>query len=97
MEYSGRKDVNGYTLTDEFAIYHANKDVGTTFNKILEGEITFGYRIVGAWAFAPFPKQWRKFQDFYLAKHTDKSFHPYTAGAPVHTGKPVGIYNSYQL
>ena len=87
MHYASRKDVSGYTLTDEYAIYFGSKAIEKEYSRILKTEVTFGYCIVGAWAFAPRPNQWSKFQDFFLAKSSDKTYHPYVDQTPVHTGK----------
>ena len=92
MHYAPTTYVNGYTLVDEYGIYYANKAVQGEFKNTLKGEVTFGYRIVGSWAFAPRPNEWSKFQEFYLDKHLNKTYHPYVKETPVPTGNHLLIY-----
>ena len=51
-----------------------------------DDQLTFNYRILGTWAFAPHPSRWCEFQDWYAIKSADKTFHPYVEESPVHTG-----------
>ena len=46
---------------------------------------------MGSWGFAPHPKIWREFQDWFHLKVNDKSFHPYVDGIVM-----TGWYKSFE-
>ena len=75
--YGQRDDILGYTLQSE--------KVSTADSKRQplhagDNEPAFMYKLVGSWGFAPHPRVWRGFQDWFHKVYPDKSFHPYVPG-----------------
>jgi hypothetical protein len=47
--------------------------------EIMNGHLPFLYKLVGTWAFAPHPKRWREFLDWFKSVDNEK-FDPYVPG-----------------
>lgn len=65
---------SGYPLNCEQV-----ETAGVTMRKHVDGgkDSVFYFERMGTWGFAPHPKVWRAFQDWYHSKITDPNFRPY--------------------
>ncbi|ELU16230.1 hypothetical protein CAPTEDRAFT_194714 [Capitella teleta] len=85
----GRKSfISGYTLQDlNIRIPHGkniNREVNRVNGAVLKRYPAYFFRVAGSWGFAPHPKRWREFQEWF---HTDaeKLRHPYVPKARMNT------------
>ena len=74
--YGKRKDYAGVTLqTDEQKAHNGGRQLEAPTN-----HTAFMYKCIGTWGFAPFPKVWSRFQDWYHVHINKTDFHPYVPG-----------------
>ncbi|KAK2140363.1 hypothetical protein LSH36_1380g00014 [Paralvinella palmiformis] len=81
-KYGSRNDIAGYTLQGE-GVANANNRRPINRPKI---ETVFLFKLLGSWGYAPHPKSWMNFQDWYHDVKRDANFHPYVPKATTITG-----------
>ena len=82
--YGEEEDMSGYSLQDENLKYASGKEKGKEVPKTGKG-LVYMFPVAGSWGFAPHPKRWLEFQEWYLRKSQDNNFKPYVPDAPLHT------------
>ena len=77
--FGNRSDILGYTLQSEGVTTAVG---GKAINAPKEAKV-FMNRQMGSWGFAPHPKVWAEFQEWYHEVRKDKNFKPYVGGGVV--------------
>ena len=62
--YGARTDIAGYTLQMESTNFFAPAGKFRPMD-VDKDQIAFLYPVIGTWGYAPHPKTWRKFQEWY--------------------------------
>ena len=75
--YERRKDFGGSSLQSDEQLAH---DSSRRPLQPPKNHSAFMYKCIGTWGFAPNPKFWGKFQDWYHVHINDTKFHPYVPG-----------------
>ena len=80
-KYGHRTDIAGYTLQSESVnSARSMRPISRPRNQTV-----FLYKLLGSWGYAPHPKSWMHFQDWYHAARNDPHFHPYVPKATTFT------------
>lgn len=75
LKYGNRSDMAGIALSRQFLMFKKpERNV-----EIINDHQPFLYKLVGTWAFAPHPKAWREFLDWFNSIDSD-NFDPYVPG-----------------
>ena len=74
--YKNQSNIAGYSLFEADIVNM----------KSLPSDIAFLHRRFGSHGFAPHPKHWRGFQDWYIAMSRNPKFHPYVKNDRIVTG-----------
>lgn len=75
-KYQDREDIAGIALQRQYMVFQKPEQVN---REIINNYEPFLYKLVGTWAFAPHPKRWREFLDWFHSVDNEK-FDPYVPG-----------------
>jgi len=81
QKYGSRNDIAGYTLQSEEVHMASN---GRPINRP-RNDTVFLYKLLGSWGYAPHPKSWMEFQDWYHRVRNNTRFQPYVPKAALVT------------
>ena len=70
--YGYRSDIAGYTLQMEDVMFFAPTNHAQVPMKAAEHLTAFMYPVLGTWGYAPHPKAWRAFQEWYHRVRPDR-------------------------
>ncbi|KAK2142550.1 hypothetical protein LSH36_940g01036 [Paralvinella palmiformis] len=81
QKYGSRNDIAGYTLqSEQVKTAHIRRSINRPRH-----DAVFLYKLLGSWGYAPHPKSWCHFQDWYREVKKDFDFHPYVSKAMIMT------------
>ena len=63
--YEARDDIAGYSLQDQNILVASGRRIGRLLPK--HSQPAFFYRVMGSWGFAPHPRRWKQFQEWFHA------------------------------
>ena len=82
--YGGLSNLIGYSLQSENVMVATGPYKHTEIHKETK-DLVYGFKVPGSWGFTPHPDRWEEFQQWYVTRYGNKSFHPYVEEATLHT------------